>query len=327
MVGRSLERTVAITLMGLLIAITVILTGITGVRGDPQLLVGANAVATLAFGAILVFYLRGWQVAPLVLIGLLTILPVAFLNELTPAAALACLVPPAVAIIFAQAQWVMLSGLVSLGGVAIRNSVTAFELSNATFFVIGFLVISAMAVARRVLDDAREQAIQQAAAAEQARIQAEQATAESQANNRLLQERTTQQQQLIELLNNLEVPTTIIQDGVLFMPIVGALDTRRAKRLMEVALSSVHTNHARMLILDIAGMPIVDTASAKALSQAVSAVKLLGCTVVISGLRSDVAQTLAELQIDMPNVQFVRSLSDVFKSMAPPHAGGDSIRN
>ncbi|MFV9506607.1 MAG: STAS domain-containing protein [Oscillochloridaceae bacterium umkhey_bin13] len=326
MVKSRLERTVGITLLSLLTVITAILIGVSILQDDPPLRITAVTGATFVFAGLLIAYLRGWNSAPLIVAALITILPVIVLDSLNPAAALACLVAPTITIVFARAQWVLLSGLITIGGIGLKDILADFSVDNLDFFVIGFLIVTTMAAARLVMDEARDQALHQAAEAEQARQRAEAANAESHASNQLLLQQTAQQQQLIELLNNLEVPAITLYENVLFIPVVGALDTRRAKRLMTEALESVHSRRAKMLILDIAGMPLIDTASARALTQAVEAVKLLGCTVIISGLRHDVALMLAEIQSEMPNVQFVQSLEDVFKQIMPNQAEAKAVR-
>jgi PAS domain S-box-containing protein len=111
------------------------------------------------------------------------------------------------------------------------------------------------------------------------------------------------QQQLIRLqaaaLRELSTPLIPISDDVLVMPLVGALDTTRTQQVIEALLHGVAAGHARTAILDITGVPVVDTQVANALLQAAQSVRLLGAQVLITGIRPEVAQTLVGLGVDL----------------------------
>jgi rsbT co-antagonist protein RsbR len=111
------------------------------------------------------------------------------------------------------------------------------------------------------------------------------------------------QQQLIRLqaaaLRELSTPLIPISDDVLVMPLVGALDTSRAQQVIEALLQGVAAGNARAAILDITGVPVVDTQVANALLQAAQSVRLLGAQVLITGIRPEVAQTLVGLGVDL----------------------------
>ncbi len=97
-------------------------------------------------------------------------------------------------------------------------------------------------------------------------------------------------------------PLVPISDDVLVMPIIGALDARRAEQVMTTLLDGVSRGQARVAILDITGVGVVDTQVADALLRAAKAVALLGAQVVITGIRSEVAQTLVQLGANMGDV-------------------------
>lgn len=311
---QSLERKVGISLIGFLTIVTALLSPVVWWRGDPWYLAAGAAVFAVIFGALLVAYSRGWSAAPLIVTALLAILPGAFLDALTPAAVVAAYVAPAIALIFLSAPWIALAGVVAIAGLLFRTG-AAFEPSNATLWLNSLLVIGAMAVARQVLDDTRKRVLAAAEEAREAQGRAETANASMQEANAQLREQADQQQRLIDLLNDLEVPAIMLREGVLLMPVLGNLDTRRAARLMEGVLAAVYQQRARLLIFDIASMTIADTASVSALHRAVEAVQLLGCTVKITGMRAEVAQTLVRTQVTMPDVQFVQRLADALDDL------------
>ncbi|NJN18811.1 MAG: STAS domain-containing protein [Oscillochloris sp.] len=313
---RSLEQKVGIVLIGALAVLTAIIAVAVWLRGDTWILVIGSAASALIFGALFWAYSKGRNEAPLILVALLAILPGAFLDELTPAAVVASYVAPAIGLIFLRAPWITFIGLLSISGLLIRSG-QLFAPENTTMLLNSVVVIGALAVARQVLDDTNRRALNAAEEARQAQLQADEANRSTQhANDQLLQQ-TDQQQRLIDLLNDLEVPAISIRNGVLLVPLLGNLDTRRAARLMESVLAAVHSRRARLLIFDIAGMSIADTASIQALHRTIGAIQLLGCDVQISGIRAEVAQTLVHAQISMPNVRFVRHLSDVIDTLLP----------
>lgn len=122
------------------------------------------------------------------------------------------------------------------------------------------------------------------------------------------------QEQLIQAqqaaLRELSTPLIPLADGVVAMPLIGSIDTGRAQLVIETLLSGVSQNHARVAILDITGVPVVDTQVANALIRAAQAVKLLGAQVILTGIRPEVAQTLVGLGVDLSGIVTRSSLQD-----------------
>jgi rsbT co-antagonist protein RsbR len=117
---------------------------------------------------------------------------------------------------------------------------------------------------------------------------------------RKLAQRTVQAQ--TALLTELSTPVIPLSDDVLVMPLIGAIDTRRAQQVMEALLEGVAATQARFAILDITGVPVVDTQVANTLVRVAQAVGLLGARVVLTGIRPEVAQTLVGLGVDLHGV-------------------------
>jgi PAS domain S-box-containing protein len=103
-------------------------------------------------------------------------------------------------------------------------------------------------------------------------------------------------------LQELSTPLIPISDQVMVMPLVGALDSRRTQQILETLLQGIAASRTAVAILDITGVPVVDTHVANALIQAARTVKLLGAQVVLSGIRPEVAQTLVGLGIDLSGI-------------------------
>jgi rsbT co-antagonist protein RsbR len=115
---------------------------------------------------------------------------------------------------------------------------------------------------------------------------------------------------LLDLVRDLETPTIPLLDGVLVLPLVGHLDTRRASVLTETALKAVHEQRARIVIVDITGVSVVDTAVAQRVERLAQAIQLLGARVILTGIRADVAQTIVTQGLDFSAIEVVGSLQD-----------------
>lgn len=98
-------------------------------------------------------------------------------------------------------------------------------------------------------------------------------------------------------------PVTQIWEGVLFAPIVGIVDSKRAVDIMDRALSCIAETRAKTLMLDIGGVAVVDTAVANHLIKVAKAATLMGCETIISGISPAIAQTIAELGIDLGTIR------------------------
>ena len=116
----------------------------------------------------------------------------------------------------------------------------------------------------------------------------------------IAQEETIRAQAAI--LAELSTPLIPISDQVVVMPLIGTLDSQRAQQVLESLLQGIASTRAEIAILDITGVPVVDTQVANALIQAAQAVKLLGAQVILTGIRPEVAQTLVGLDLDLRDV-------------------------
>lgn len=102
-----------------------------------------------------------------------------------------------------------------------------------------------------------------------------------------------------EAIGELSTPVLQISDELLLLPIIGILDSHRARQMTDQLLHQIHARHARVAVLDITGVPSVDSMVANHLVQAVQAARLLGAHAVVTGLSADVAQTLVRIGVDL----------------------------
>jgi PAS domain S-box-containing protein len=103
-------------------------------------------------------------------------------------------------------------------------------------------------------------------------------------------------------LRELSTPLLAVSDQAVVMPLIGAIDSRRAQQVIETLLEGISTNGANIAILDITGVTVVDTQVANALLRAAQAVRLLGARVVLTGIRPEIAQTLVGLGADLSEI-------------------------
>lgn len=114
-------------------------------------------------------------------------------------------------------------------------------------------------------------------------------------------------------IEELSTPIIKIWDQVLVLPLIGALDTRRSQKLTEALLTEIAATQTRVTIIDITGVPTVDSAVANHLIKTVSAVRLLGAQCVITGIRPEVAQTIVHLGVDLTEVETLSNLGEGLK--------------
>lgn len=112
--------------------------------------------------------------------------------------------------------------------------------------------------------------------------------------------RMLEQQQLV--IDDISTPLLTISDTAVMMPIVGIVDVHRVERIFEVLLKGVAKSQATVIILDITGVPVVDTYVASALIRVSRGVKMLGAQVVLTGIRPEVAQSVIELGVNLSGI-------------------------
>jgi rsbT co-antagonist protein RsbR len=117
---------------------------------------------------------------------------------------------------------------------------------------------------------------------------------------------TRQQQELLEL----STPVVKLFDGILALPMIGTLDSARTQIVMESLLQKIVETESQIAILDITGVPTVDTLVAQHLLKTVTALRLMGAECIISGVRPQIAQTIVHLGVDLQGVTTKASLAD-----------------
>ncbi|WP_042142427.1 STAS domain-containing protein [Paucisalibacillus sp. EB02] len=113
-------------------------------------------------------------------------------------------------------------------------------------------------------------------------------------------------------LQELSAPLIPVMDNITIMPLIGTIDTERAKFIMENLLEGVMRHNAEVVLIDITGVPVVDTMVAHHLFQATEAVRLLGAKCILVGIRPEIAQTIVNLGINFSNLPTKSTLKKGF---------------
>ena len=119
-------------------------------------------------------------------------------------------------------------------------------------------------------------------------------------------ERVIREQQ--DAIRELSTPVLQVRDRLLILPIIGMVDSRRARQLTEQLLGAIQTNRARVVVIDITGVATIDLTVANHLVQTVEASRLMGASAIITGLSSKIAQTLVDLGVDLGMMKTVGDL-------------------
>ena len=116
-----------------------------------------------------------------------------------------------------------------------------------------------------------------------------------------------------EMILELSTPVIQIWDGVIVAPLIGTLDSQRTQQFMDRFLDMIARNRSEVAMVDITGVPVIDTQTAQHLIEAVTAARLLGAHVVLTGVRPAIAQTLVHLGIELGDIATRSSLMAGFR--------------
>ena len=119
-------------------------------------------------------------------------------------------------------------------------------------------------------------------------------------------ERVIREQQ--EAIRELSTPVLQVRERLLILPIIGVIDSQRARHVTEQLLRGIRANRAKVVVIDITGVPSVDATVANHLVQTVDASRLMGATVIVTGLSSGIAQTLVNIGVDLTKMRTVGDL-------------------
>ncbi|NTW04345.1 MAG: STAS domain-containing protein [Oscillochloris sp.] len=119
---------------------------------------------------------------------------------------------------------------------------------------------------------------------------------------------TERQEQLLSTIRELSTPIMPVYSGILVLPLVGSIDSRRAGEIAETLLEAIAIQQAEIVIMDITGVPLIDTSTINNLLMTARAASLLGSQVVLVGISPEIAQTMVQLGVDLQNLTTLANL-------------------
>ena len=151
---------------------------------------------------------------------------------------------------------------------------------------------------------------------EELELRVRERTAELESLNQALREEIAERRRAEEIISRqaqeiLEVATPVLQiwEGIVSVPLIGTLDSMRTEQLMEQLLQKIVDTSSSVALIDVTGVPAIDSKTARHLIETISAVRLLGTEVVLTGIRPAIARTLVQLGIDLSKVKTRSSFS------------------
>lgn len=320
------QRTVTLGLLALII-ITALLLGIN------EFLSGHLFTTYASFGSSAVFLVlfwlarRDWPYTGIFLTIFCTFAAVFTLSErsITQQFAIGLFIPPVIAMVLTQWRWIVISAASILFLVLWRAGWQGIYTTPFNIIVYGAFV-GLLVLGRQIAVNAALQAQQAQVNAEQAAQDLQRAndtleqrvterTAEVQANLVALQTQAAEQARLLDenayqrqTIRDLSVPVIPVSDTTLVMPLIGEIDTERLEYIHTQALRALEDTHAKILVIDITGVPVVDTQVVQGLLSLAQAARLLGSRVLLVGVRPEVAQTIVSLGMHVSSITTYRDL-------------------
>ncbi|WP_298815684.1 STAS domain-containing protein [Chloroflexus sp.] len=201
-------------------------------------------------------------------------------------------------------------------GTVLDAAAIFLQFSTALFTFVGSMIFErTLRETRRLREEAKQSASRLAQLNDQLEQQVSQRTAALQTALEELERRAAEQARLLaeneqqrQAIRELSVPVLPVRSTTLVMPLIGALDTARLTDMQQQALRQIEHTGARELLIDVTGVPVIDTQVARSLIQIVEAARLMGAQVTLVGIRPEVAQTLVTLGIDLHTIRAFSTL-------------------
>lgn len=316
-----IQRRIHLGIIAATAIIPVPLLAIFLLEGDLPGILG-SAIGLLVNGALLLAYTRGWQAARHVLVVAATLI-IGFAltpNALTVGVHPLIFMAPALALVLTSWPWVVGTGVTVYGLALFRAGFRGIYVTPEMLMSVA-IVVTTLVLSRLAMDHAYRSIEQRAAEAREEAKRAAEALALVRQQAEDLARRNEEQERLLNLVATLETPAITIAEGMLIAPIVGHFDNRRAQAFTTRLLAEVSAQHARLLILDVSGVAMIDSGVATALERLIQSIHLLGCEVTMTGIKPAVANTLTGLGMSFTNITTARTPQQVLNKV-----GGDSHR-
>jgi anti-anti-sigma regulatory factor len=305
------QRQINLLLMALMALGTAAEFVIFGLKdGISPRVIGYGCGAIVA-GTAFVAYLRGWDRARYLVVIAAPIL-VGLFVYIADSVTMEVFLPPVVALILAEPIWIAAASATTIALIAMRAGGNSIYLAidNAVLYIVivGGLVLSRIAV------DTSQRLAAANAIAHAARQEAEERAHELAERNAQLNQTLAENASQREVILELSVPILPLTERALILPLVGALDSARLEHARNRVLEAVHASTARLLIIDLTGVSVIDTHVARDILNMIRAVRLLGTSVALAGIRGEIAQTIIGLGLDLGDVTVFRDVRSVIQA-------------
>jgi anti-anti-sigma regulatory factor len=317
MIGNLMTRYRVTLILLVVLLVSAVVSTLQSLLTGATLAFAYELTAMLVLIGILTAHLRGWRWSPeaTAFSVLVLIIFAASTVEMDQIFFTALFIPMVVAAVLLSPIWTLVVFGLTLLGVVVSVGIGQGSISPATLGpTFGFtnLMVETVTAVGVTVASMIARGAQRAAEANASHLAEEKSRVEQQARelaeaNDLMNAQLDQQRELLDLVATLETTAVPLADGVLLAPIVGHIDTRRAQALTTRLLAEAGEQHAHLVVLDISGVPLIDTAVAKALLNTAHALRLLGCEVTLSGISANVAMTLIQLGVGLDGITTVRS--------------------
>jgi len=137
--------------------------------------------------------------------------------------------------------------------------------------------------------------------------------AELAAKNEELERLAQEQQKAVETINQMSTPIARLWEGILLLPLVGVMNTERIKNILGAILDNISRTQARVFILDISGVAVLDTYAANHFVRIAKATRLMGCKCILSGISPAAAQTIVELGVNIEEIDTTSTMKSAME--------------
>lgn len=305
---------------------TLLQIGKFGLAFENVIILGATALT----GALLLAYWKGWEHARYVLVVLMSLIIITTPSQLIPSYLyMATLIlPTLVALILLPPLAMLITALVTLIGFIFRAQDFGIQLELLPIALI-ILQLGGLICARLVLETSSREAKKERHSADlaarrlrQANVQLEkqveartaQLRARAEEQEKLMAEQAALLKQLEEqqqTIVSLSVPVIPVSATTAVVPLIGTMDSERLQLVQKQAMRALEEMSVRRVVLDITGVPVVDSEVAEGILKVVQMARLLGTEVALVGIRPEVAQAMVSLGIDFQDLRTYRDLASV----------------
>jgi len=306
------QRQAVLGMLGLQIVGALVLAIISLASGSPMNQTVTIGVALLLYAGLLAAYIKGWEPARYINAVVMALSVGSSIVEpfISQQFAIQLIVVPIIILIMTDWIW-SLGSIVLMLGIALFKAGWSGIYTDPQTMLLYAVTIAAVALLWKISQSNELRARLNAQRAEEARGKAERDQQLAEDRSAELAQINKDQESLLDLVSQLEIPAIQVAEGVLITPLIGNIDTRRAQIITQRLLSIAYERRVHLVILDVTGVSMLDTTVAQRLIKTAQSLQLLGCQVTISGVTAQIALSLTQMGVALNDmVQTTRTPQD-----------------